>query len=140
TEPLKALVVGAFVRGLSMRDVEDLCEKAGLGKLSKSTASRMCEELKERFEHFKRRDLYDTNLVALFLDATYVSVRPSGPKEGVLVAWGIHRGRRAGALVGDARDARVLRGLAGAWARSDRPRARGADADRRRRRPWPDQS
>jgi transposase-like protein len=88
TEPLKALVVGAFVRGLSMRDVEDLCEKAGLGKLSKSTASRMCEELKERFAAFKRRDLYGTNLVALFLDATYVSVRPSGPKEGVLVAWG----------------------------------------------------
>jgi putative transposase len=65
-----------------------VCEKARLGKLSKSTASRMCEELKERFEAFKRRDLYDTHLVALFLDATYVSVRPSGPKEGVLVAWG----------------------------------------------------
>jgi putative transposase len=88
TEPLKALVIGAFVRGLSMRDVEDLCEKAGLGKLSKSTASRICEELRERYEAFKRRDLYDTHLVALFLDATYVCVRPSGPKEGVLVAWG----------------------------------------------------
>src|SRR5688500_15279323 len=37
TEPLKALVIGAFVRGLSMRDVESLCEQAGLGKLSKST-------------------------------------------------------------------------------------------------------
>jgi putative transposase len=88
TEPLKALVIGAFVRGLSMRDVEDLCEKAGLGKLSKSTASRMCEELKERFAAFKRRDLYDIRLVALFLDATFISVRPNGPKEGVLVAWG----------------------------------------------------
>ena len=88
TEPLKALVIGAFVRGLSMRDVESLCEQAGLGKLSKSTASRMCEELKERFERFKRRSLYDINLVALFLDATFISVRPSGPKEGVLIAWG----------------------------------------------------
>src|SRR5215472_3868671 len=88
TEPLKALVIGAFVRGLSMRDVESLCEQAGLGRLSKSTASRMCEELKERFEAFKRRSLYDVNLVALFLDATFISVRPSGPKEGVLVAWG----------------------------------------------------
>jgi len=88
TEPLKALVIGAFVRGLSMRDVESLCEQAGLGKLSKTTASRMCEELKERFERFKRRSLYDINLVALFLDATFISVRPSGPKEGVLVAWG----------------------------------------------------
>jgi putative transposase len=50
TEPLKALVIGAFVRGLSMRDVESLCEQAGLGKLSKATASRICEELRERFE------------------------------------------------------------------------------------------
>ena len=71
-----------------MRDVESLCEQAGLGKLSRSTASRICEELKERFEAFKRRSLYDVQLVALFLDATFVSVRPSGPKEGVLVAWG----------------------------------------------------
>jgi putative transposase len=88
TEPLKALVIGAFVRGLSMRDVEDLCEKAGLGKLSKTTASRMCEELKDRFAAFKRRDLYEIRLVALFLDATFIAVRPDGPKEGVLVAWG----------------------------------------------------
>jgi putative transposase len=80
TEPLKALVVGAFVRGLSMRDVESLCEKAGLGKLSKTTASRICEELRERYEAFKRRDLYDLNLVALFLDATYLSVRRKGPR------------------------------------------------------------
>jgi putative transposase len=71
-----------------MRDVESLCEQAGLGKLSKSTASRICEELKERFEAFQRRSLYDTRLVALFLDATFIAVRPSGPKEGVLVAWG----------------------------------------------------
>src|SRR6201994_2346966 len=70
TEPLKALVIGAFVRGLSMRDVESLCDQAGLGKLSKSTASRMCEELNERFDAFKRRSLYDVNLAALFLDAT----------------------------------------------------------------------
>ena len=57
TEPLRAMVIGAFVRGLSMRDVESLCEKAGLGKLSKSTAARICSELRERFEQFKRRDL-----------------------------------------------------------------------------------
>jgi hypothetical protein len=32
TEPLRARVIGAFVRGLSMRDVESLCERAGLGE------------------------------------------------------------------------------------------------------------
>jgi putative transposase len=88
TEPLKAMVIGAFVRGLSMRDVESLCEEAGLGKLSKSTASRICEELRDRFEAFKRRDLYEVKLAALFLDAVFLSVRRDGPKEGVLVAWG----------------------------------------------------
>jgi transposase-like protein len=88
TEPLRAMVIGAFVRGLSMRDIESLCEKAGLGKLSKSTASRICEELRDRFEAFKRRDLYQVQMAALFLDAVFLPVRPDGPKEGVLVAWG----------------------------------------------------
>jgi putative transposase len=88
TEPLRAMVIGAFVRGLSMRDIESLCEKAGLGKLSKATAQRICSELRERFEAFKRRDLYDVQVVALFLDAVFLPVRPAGPKEGVLVAWG----------------------------------------------------
>ena len=39
----------------------------------------MCEELKERFEAFRRRDLYEIRLVALFLDATFIAVRPDGP-------------------------------------------------------------
>jgi putative transposase len=88
TEPLRAMVIGAFVRGLSMRDIESLCETAGLGKLSKTTASRICCELRERFERFRHRDLYEVGLAALFLDAVFLSVRPDGPKEGVLVAWG----------------------------------------------------
>jgi putative transposase len=88
TEPLRAMVIGAFVRGLSMRDVESLCEQAGLGKLSKSTAARICTELRERFAAFQRRDLYGIRISALFLDAIFLSVRRDGPKEGVLVAWG----------------------------------------------------
>ena len=79
-----------------MRDVESLCEEAGLGKTSRSTVSRVCAELHERFEAFKRRSLYDVNLVVLFLDAIYLPVRPSGPKEGVICAWGItENGQRA---------------------------------------------
>ena len=97
TDPLKALVIGGFVRrGLSMRDVESLCEEAGLGKTSKSTVATICAELHERFEAFCRRSLYDVNLVVLFLDAIYLPVRPSGPKEGVICAWGIdENGHRA---------------------------------------------
>jgi hypothetical protein len=43
----------------------------------------------ERFEAFSRRSLYDVHLVVLFVDAIYLPVRPSGPKEGVICAWGI---------------------------------------------------
>jgi putative transposase len=89
TEPLKAMVIGAFVRGLSMRDAESLCDEAGLGKVSKSTASRICKELRDRFAAFMARELSAVRLVALFLDAIYLPVRPSGAKEGVLCAWGI---------------------------------------------------
>jgi transposase-like protein len=79
-----------------MRDIESLCEEAGLGKISKSTVSRVCAELRERFDAFTRRSLYDVNLVVLFLDAIYLPVRPSGPKEGVICAWGIdENGHRA---------------------------------------------
>jgi hypothetical protein len=42
TDPLKALIIGGFVRGLSMRDVESLCEEAGLGKTSRSAVSKRC--------------------------------------------------------------------------------------------------
>jgi putative transposase len=95
TEPLRAMVVGAFVRGLSMRDVESLCEEAGLGQVSKSTASRICKELRDRFRAFEARDLSGVRLMALFLDAIYLAVRPSGAKEGVLCAWGFtERGER----------------------------------------------
>ncbi len=31
---------------------------------------------------------YEPRSLALFLDATFIAVRPDGPKEGVLVAWG----------------------------------------------------
>jgi transposase-like protein len=49
TEPLMALVIGAFVRRSSMRDVKSFVRPGrAWGKLSKSTASRMCVELRER--------------------------------------------------------------------------------------------
>src|SRR2546423_14644647 len=45
TEPLRAMVIGAFVRGLSMRDIEAPCAEAGLGGPSKATPSRISEAL-----------------------------------------------------------------------------------------------
>lgn len=88
TRPLEALVIGAYVRGLSDRDIESLAEEAGLGRLSRSTVSRLCGELRARYRAFCARDLAGVELLALFLDAVYLPTRPRGEKEGVLVAWG----------------------------------------------------
>ena len=88
TRPLEALIIGGYVRGLSDRDIESLMHEAGLGQVSKSTASRICRELRARYTAFCARSLADVELLALFLDAIYLPTRPSGAKEGVLVAWG----------------------------------------------------
>ena len=88
TRPLEALVIGAYVRGLSDRDIESLAREAGLGHISKTTVSGICRELRDRYRAFRARSLGDVRLLALMLDAIYLPVRPDGPKEGVLVAWG----------------------------------------------------
>jgi putative transposase len=111
TDPLKALVIGGFVRGLSMRDVESLCEEAGLGKTSRSTVARICVELRERFQAFCRRSLYDVNLVVLFLDSDLSpgpSERPEGRRDLCL---GNRRERPQGAGVRQVGSARVQGGL-----------------------------
>ncbi|MGD8486491.1 MAG: IS256 family transposase [Chloroflexota bacterium] len=88
TRPLEALVIGAYVRGLSDRDIESLAAEAGLGRISRTTVSGVCRELRDRYRAFRARSLAEVRLLALFLDAIYLPVRPDGPKEGVLVAWG----------------------------------------------------
>lgn len=92
TRPLEALVIGAYVRGLSDRDIESMLAEAGLGAMSKSSASRVCRELREQYRAFCARSLAGIELLALFLDAVYLPTRPSGAKEGVLVAWGYDLG------------------------------------------------
>ena len=88
TRPLEALVIGAYVRGLSDRDIESLAREAGLGTISRTTVSTICRVLRDRYRAFRARSLAEVRLLALFLDAIYLPVRPDGPKEGVLVAWG----------------------------------------------------
>src|ERR1700716_527956 len=88
TRPLEALIIGSYVRGLSDRDIESLAKEAELGHVSKSTVSRICRELRARYTAFCNKSLADITVMALFLDAIYLPTRPSGQKEGVLVAWG----------------------------------------------------
>ena len=87
TRPLEALVIGAYVRGLSHRDIRRLAEEAGLGPLPKSTVSELCRELRARYHASCARDLAGVELLALLVDAIYLPTRPRGEQEGVLFAW-----------------------------------------------------
>ncbi len=82
SEPLEALVISAWVRGLSDRDVEALLAEA-LGPeaaLSKWIASPIGARLRDEFEAFRSRDLPDIELDYLFLDG---SVRHEAPHDRV---------------------------------------------------------
>lgn len=91
SEPLEALVVSVWVRGLSDRDIEALLAEA-LGPeaaLSKSTASRVCARLRDEFDAFRSRDLCDVELDYLFLDGSHFRMHDGSRAEPVLVAYGI---------------------------------------------------
>lgn len=55
---------------------------------SASSVSRLCRELRDRYRAFRGRALGGVRLLALFMDAIYLPLRPAGPREGVLVTWG----------------------------------------------------
>ena len=91
SEPLEALVISGWVRGLSDRDIEALLAEA-LGPeaaLSRSTASRICRRLRDDFEAFRSRDLTDIELDYLFLDGSHFKMHDGSRAEPVLVAYGI---------------------------------------------------
>jgi hypothetical protein len=69
TRPLEALIIGDYVRGLSDRYIGDLAREAGLGQMSRSSVSRLCCELRDRYHAFRACSLGDVRLTALFCDA-----------------------------------------------------------------------
>jgi putative transposase len=91
THALEALIILGFLRGLSVRDVEDLLEEAlGEQVVGKSTVARICQDTRERYAAWCQRDLSGHDLVYCYLDAIYLKLRPNDePAEGVLVAWGL---------------------------------------------------
>jgi transposase-like protein len=88
---LEALVIAGFVRGLSVRDVENtLADALGAeAALSKSTVSRVCQAIAIEFERWSARRLDDLELDYLFLDASMFKMHPGARAEPVLAAWGI---------------------------------------------------
>ncbi len=88
---LEGLVCGMYVRGLSTQDVGDLYGEAmGPSRLSKSTVSRITQQVNQDFKTWCKRDLSDLNVVYLFLDGQYHAVRQgTDEKEGVLSAYAL---------------------------------------------------
>jgi transposase-like protein len=91
TNALEALVIAGYVRGLSTRDIEaTLVEALGeRAKLSKSTVSRVCEEIKTQFDAWCARRLDEVELDYLFLDGSHFKYHANAAAEPVLAAWGI---------------------------------------------------
>jgi transposase-like protein len=91
TNALEALVIAGFVRGLSTRDVEaTLVEALGeQGAISKSTVSRVCEQIKTQFDAWCTRRLDGVELDYLFLDGSHFKYHANAAAEPVLAAWGI---------------------------------------------------
>src|SRR5213593_5303478 len=91
TPDLEALVRGMYVRGLSTQDVSALYgDTFGASRLSKSTVSRVTQQLNQEFDTWRRRDLSDLPVIYLFLDGQYHAARQgTDEKEGVLSAYAL---------------------------------------------------
>lgn len=90
SEVLEAIVTEMYVRGLSVRDVEDaLLAATGAFVLSDTTVSEVTARLYEQYEDFCKRDLSKFDVAYLFLDAVYEPLRRYGSSLSILCAWGI---------------------------------------------------
>jgi hypothetical protein len=115
TDVLENLVLEMYVRGLSTRGIEDALREVGGDQplLSRSSVSRLSETLWEEYEAFAQRDLGGYDVVHLFADAIYESLREqAGFKEGILASVGHPRGRGQGLDPPQSGQQGELRGLA----------------------------
>ncbi len=103
-QALLSVVSEAYVNGVSTRKVERLVEQLGVDSLSKSTVSRICQQLDERVTAFQQRPL-EGAYPYLWLDARVERVRDGDAgmvrQKALLVAYGVHEtGRREVISVG----------------------------------------
>jgi len=107
---LFAVVMEAYVHGVSTRKVDDLVDALGVASgISKSEVSRICAELDKEMEVFRSRRLDHVPFPYLFCDATYVKGRVRGRvvSRAVVVVTGVSaNGNREvlGCDVGDSED------------------------------------
>ena len=109
-QALYAVVMQAYVHGMSTRSVDDLVVALGGTGISKSEVSRICAGLDEAVGAFRTRRLDHARFPYVYLDATYLHVRTEAAmvvSKAVVVATGVtEHGRREilGLDVGDSED------------------------------------
>jgi putative transposase len=107
---LFAVVMEAYVHGISTRKVDDLVQALGVGSgISKSEVSRICSQLDGDLDAFRNRPLDHVEFPYVFADATYIKGRVNGRvvSRAVVIATGVTRtGDREvlGVAVGDSED------------------------------------
>jgi putative transposase len=120
-QALFAVVMEAYLHGVSTRKVDDLVRALGADTgISKSEVSRICADLDAEVSAFAERSLADQQFPYVFLDATYCKARVNRRvvSQAVVVGTGVAAdGRREvlGFAVGDSEDGAFwtsfLRGL-----------------------------
>jgi transposase-like protein len=95
-QALLAVVMEAYVNGVSTRKVDRLVEQLGVHGMTKDRVSEICKALDERVRAFRERPL-EGEFPYLWLDAKQVKVRSQGHvrSKAVVIAYGVHAsGRR----------------------------------------------
>ena len=89
-QEIQEIIPLLYMNGLSTRKVKKAVGKLiGTRGLSHQNVSRMSGKIVEQFQAWKKRDLSETNVVYMILDAVRLGVRGgTREKEAVLVAWG----------------------------------------------------
>jgi putative transposase len=106
-QALYAVIMEAYVQGVSTRSVDDLVKALGGDTgISKSEVSRICGALDTELNVFRTRPLDHTRFPYIYLDATYCKARVSHQivSQAVVIATGITEdgGREVlGLMVGD---------------------------------------
>ena len=106
-QALYAVIMEAYVHGVSTRSVDDLVKALGADTgISKSEVSRICQDLDGQLSAFRSRPLDHVRFPYVYLDATYCKARVEHQivSRAVVVATGITEdgGREVlGVMVGD---------------------------------------
>ena len=91
-QALFAVVMEAYLHGVSTRKVDDLVKALGADSgISKSEVSRICADLDQEVAVFRDRDLTTTSYPYVFLDATFCKARVNHRvvSQAVVVAVGV---------------------------------------------------